>query len=39
MGNVSVKPYSIYGQDNATNFDKTITNGDIKVRLRGAWIY
>ncbi len=39
MGSVTFKPYSIYGQDNATNFDKTITSGDIKVRLRGAWIY
>ena len=39
MGSVSFKPTSIYGQDNATNFDKTITSGDIKVRLRGAWIY
>ena len=39
MGSVTVKPSSIYNNDNATNFDKTITNGDIKVRLRGAWIY
>ena len=39
MGSVSFKPSSIYGKNNATNFDKTITSGDIKVRLRGAWIY
>jgi len=39
MGSITFKPSSIYGQDNATNFDKTITSGDIKVRLRGAWIY
>jgi hypothetical protein len=39
MGSVTFKPNTIYGQDNATNFDKTITSGDIKVRLRGAWIY
>lgn len=39
MGSVTVKPSSIYKQDNATNFDETIKNGDIKVRLRGAWIY
>lgn len=39
MGSVTFRPSSIYKDDNATNFDKTITNGDIKVRLRGAWIY
>lgn len=39
MGSVTIEPYSIYRQDNATNFDKTVTSGDIKVRLRGAWIY
>jgi hypothetical protein len=39
MGSVTFKPSSVYKDDNATNFDKTITSGDIKVRLRGAWIY
>jgi len=39
MGSVTFKPSSIYGKDNATNFNKTILSGDIKVKLKGAWIY
>ena len=39
MGSVTVKPSSIYGKDNATNFNKTLKNGDLKIKVRGAWIY
>lgn len=39
MGNVTVKASSIYGQDNATNFNKTITSGEVKIKVKGAWIY
>jgi hypothetical protein len=39
MGSVTVKPSSVYKNDNATNFSKTITSGDLKIKVRGAWIY
>jgi len=39
MGSVTFKPASLYGQDNATNFKKTIKSGDITIKLKGAWIY
>ena len=39
MGSVTVKPSSIYGQDNATNFNKTLTSGNLKIKVSGAWIY
>lgn len=39
MGSVTVKPSSAYHNDNATNFSKTITSGDLKIKVRGAWIY
>ena len=39
MGSVTVKPLSIYNNDNATNFSKTLTSGDLKIKVRGAWIY
>jgi hypothetical protein len=39
MGSVTVKPSSVYNDDNATNFNKTITNGSLKIKVKGAWIY
>lgn len=39
MGSVTVKPSSIYGKDNATNFNKTLTSGSLKIKVKGAWIY
>lgn len=39
MGSVIVKPSSIYGKDNATNFNKTLTSGSLKIKVKGAWIY
>lgn len=39
MGSVTVKPSSVYNDDNATNFNKTITNGSLKIKVRGAWVY
>lgn len=39
MGSVTVRPSSIYNDDNATNFNKTLTTGDLKIKVRGAWIY
>jgi hypothetical protein len=39
MGSVTVTPSSIYGKDNATNFNKTLTSGSLKIKVKGAWIY
>jgi len=39
MGNVTVKPSSIYNDDNATNFNKKLTSGELTIKVRGAWIY
>ena len=39
MGSITVNPSSVYNDDNATNFNKTITNGSLKIKVKGAWIY
>lgn len=39
MGYVTVKPSSIYKNDNATNFDKALSRNGVKIKVKGAWVY
>ena len=39
MGYVAVKPSSIYGKDNATNFNKSLSGNGVKIKVNGAWVF
>jgi len=39
MGNVTVNPGLYYNNDNAVGFTKRLTSGDLRITIKGRWIY
>ncbi len=39
IGYVTFTPSSVYQDDNATSFSKTITRNGVTIKIRGSWVY
>ena len=39
MGTVSVQPNIYYNNDNAVFFTKYLTSGDLRITIKGRWVY
>ena len=39
MGSVTIDPPAYYNNDNATHLYKTLTSGEITIKIEGRWIY
>ena len=39
MGNVLVNPSTLYYNDNAKFFTKYLTSGDLRITIKGTWVY
>ena len=39
MGNVLVNPSTLYNNDNAEFFTKYLTSGDLRITIKGTWVY
>ncbi len=39
MGNVLVNPSTLYNNDNAEFFTRYLTSGDLRITIKGKWVY
>lgn len=39
MGTISVKPSIHYNDDNAVGFTERLTSGDVRITIKGRWVY